>query len=81
MSVAGQRPPHSKLTTHKKFFRLKFDSRPQQHTRSLNERVAVETTGIEKASASETDDFVCRSCAVRYKESCQAHSKYLHTPL
>ena len=49
MSVAGQRPPHSKLTTHLKIFRLIFDSRPKQHTKSLNERAAVETTGIEKA--------------------------------
>ena len=81
MSVAGQRPPHSKLTTHSKIFRLIFDSRPKQHTKSLNERAAVETTGIEKASANETDDFVCKSCAGRYKESCEGHSKDLHTPL
>ena len=81
MSVAGQRPPHSKLTTHLKIFRLFFDSRPKRHTKSLNERAAVETTGIEKAGASETDDFVCRSCAERYKEICEGHSKDLHTPL
>ena len=81
MSVVGQRPPHSKLTTHSKIFRLNFDSRPKQHTRSPNERVAVEATGIEEAGACETDDFVCRSCAGRYKESCQAHSKDLHTLL
>ena len=35
MSVAGQRPPHSKLTTHLKIFRLFFDSRPKRHTKSL----------------------------------------------
>ena len=81
MSVAGQRPPHSKLTTHSKIFRLIFDSRPKQHTKSLNERAAVETTGIEKAGVNEIDDFVCKSCAGRYKESCEGHSKDSHTPL
>ena len=80
MSVAGHRP-NSELTTHLKIFRFIFDSRPKQHTKSLNERAAVETTGIEKAGASETDDFVCRSCAMRYQESCKGHSKDLHTPL
>ena len=75
MSVAGQRPPHSKQTTQLNIFCLKFDSRPKQHTRSLNERVAVETTDIEKEGASETDDCVCRSCAGRCRESCPAHSK------
>ena len=75
MSVDGQRPFHSKLTTHWNIFCLKFDSRPKQHTRSLNERVTVETTGIEKEGANETDDFVCRNCVACHAKLAFVFSK------
>ena len=72
MSVVGQWPPHSKLTTN--IFRSTFDSRPKQHTKSPNERAAVQTTGIEKA-------MTLSARVVRGDtKSCEGHSKDLHTP-